>query len=323
MKFDLTAIIIFMNAYITLDIGGTNIRCALFSGNQPDPIKLIKISTVADGQSPIERIISVIKEIWPKEQNVLGISAAVPGSVNVNEGIVLLAPNIIGWKNIAFAKILRNHFSIPVFVNNDARLAAIGEWKRGAGKGHDNLLYFTISTGLGGGAIVHGSILEGSIGIATESGHITVDDQGPLCGCGKFGHLEAFSSGTGIENFVQSEIAKGRDSSLKRGKKYRASEIAEAARKGDTLALSAFEQAGYYLGIGIANYLHIFNPTCIIFGGGVTMSGDLLMIPFRNSLEKHVLNPTYLNNLEIKIAELGDNVGLIGAYEYLINKLKN
>jgi len=310
-----------MDAYITLDIGGTNIRCALFLNDQ-DPIDIKKISTVHKNQSPFERIISVIKEIWPAGNSVKGISAAVPGSVNVNAGIVLLAPNISGWKNIDFGKILSNQFKVPVFVNNDARLAAIGEWKRGAGIGHENLLYFTISTGLGGGAIVHGKPLEGSVGIATESGHITIDDNGPICGCGKRGHLEAFSAGTGIENYVHEEIVKGVKTIIKSTPAVRASEIATAAKNGDQLAISAFNRAGYYLGIGIANYLHIFNPSCVIFGGGVSLSGDLLMNPFRQSLKDHVLNPTYLENLEIKMAELGDNVGLIGAFEYLKEKLE-
>jgi len=306
-----------MDAYITLDIGGTNIRCALFLDVQDEPVDYRKIDTVAEGQTPIMRVISAIKEIWPAKHKVKGICAAVPGSVNVKTGTVLLAPNIAGWKNVEFAWIIKDEFQVPVFVNNDARLAAIGEWKKGAGIGHENLLYFTISTGLGGGAIVHNRVLEGDLGIATESGHITLDDEGPLCGCGKIGHLEAFSSGTGIENFVKAQLTSGVDSTLRGLDDIRASEIALAAREADALAVAAYNRAGYYLGIGIANYLHIFNPTCVIFGGGVTQSSDLWMLEFNRSLEAHVLNPLYLENLEIKMAELGDNVGLVGANEYL------
>ncbi|MBM3136917.1 MAG: ROK family protein [Chloroflexi bacterium] len=306
-----------MDSYITLDIGGTNIRCALFLDGQDEPVDHRKIDTVAQGQTPIMRVISVIKEIWPANHEVKGICAAVPGSVNIKTGTVLLAPNITGWENIKFADILKDEFDVPVFVNNDARLAAIGEWKKGAGKGHENLLYFTISTGLGGGAIVHNRVLEGDLGIATESGHVTLDDKGPLCGCGKYGHLEAFSAGTGIESFVKTQISLGVDSILKTQADIHASEIASAAREGDALATAAYKRAGYYLGIGIANYLHIFNPSCVIFGGGVTQSSDLWMAEFNKSLEDHLLNPMYLENLEIKMAELGDNVGLVGANEYL------
>lgn len=310
-----------MHSYITLDIGGTNSRCALFSENGLEPIKQKKISTYIEGQESIDRLINVIEEIWPEDNSVKGICAAAPGSINVNEGIVILAPNIPGWKNLELRKILSAKFDVPIFVNNDARMAAIGEWKHGAGIGHDNLMYFTISTGLGNGTIIQGRLLEGAVGIATESGHITLDDQGPLCPCGKRGHLEAYSSGTGIENFVIEELRKGAKSTLSNTLHPSARQIAVAARNGDALALAAFERAGYFLGIGIANYLHIFNPSCVIFGGGVSQSGDLLMVPFRKSLDAHVLNSNYLKGLVIKIALLGDNVGLIGALEYLKDKL--
>lgn len=310
-----------VSSYIALDIGGTNIRCALYPEDSIIPINQKKISTCVEGQTTIDRLVKVIEEIWPDDNSVRGICAAAPGSIDINEGIVILAPNIQGWKNVELKKILSAKFNVPAFVNNDARMAAIGEWKHGAGIGHDNLMYFTISTGLGNGTIVHGRLLEGTLGIATESGHITLDDAGPLCGCGKLGHLEAYSSGTGIENFVRTELEKGIKSIFPSSSQPSALQIAEAARNGDFLSNAAFERAGYYLGIGIANYLHIFNPSCVIFGGGVSQSGDLLMIPFRKSLESHVLNSLYLDNLEIKIASLGDNVGLIGALEYLKDKL--
>ena len=304
-----------------MDIGGTNTRCALYSENSITPLNQIKINTSNEGQAIINRLINVIDDIWPDDNSVRGICAAAPGSIDVNQGIVILAPNIPGWKNLELRKILSARFKVPVFVNNDARMGAIGEWKHGAGIGHNNLMYFTISTGLGNGTIIQGRLLEGATGIATESGHITLDDEGPLCACGKKGHLEAYSSGTGIENFVREELKKGAKSKLPITPYPNARQIAEAARNGDPLAIDAFERAGYYLGIGIANYLHIFNPSCVVFGGGVSQSGDLLMIPFRKSLESHVLNSNYLKHLEIKIASLGDNVGLIGALEYLKDKL--
>ena len=132
--------------------------------------------------------------------------------------------------------------------------------------------------------------------------------------------MEAFSSGTGIHNFVQQKIQEGHPTSIKSSSPS-TKEIAQAAGAGDPLAKTAFERAGYYLGIGVANYLHIFNPSCIIFGGGVSQSGELLFKPFRESLEKHALNANYLQGLKIAIAELGDDAGLIGAYEYMKENL--
>ena len=150
-----------------------------------------------------------------------------------------------------------------------------------------------------------GGCLKAAVGIATESGHVTLDDNGPVCGCGKVGHLEAYSSGTGIENFVHSELIKGIKSIFPSSSQPSAWQIAEAARNGDSLSKTAFERAGYYLGIGIANYLHIFNPSCVIFGGGVSQSGDLLMIPFHKifggSCPKFVV-----------FEEFGNKVGCLG-----------
>ena len=314
-----------MDTLIAVDIGGTNIRCALFPFTGDSYITIKKIRTLnirGRTEKPIDRLISCIEEIWPKQGGVLGICAAAPGSVAVKDGVVLLAPNIPGWKNIPLGRTLENHFSVRTWVNNDARLAAYGEWKKGAGTGHSNLLYFTLSTGIGGGIIVNGKLLQGEIGIATEVGHITLVADGPLCSCGQPGHLEAFSSGTAIEKYVQDKISEGKGSAEVFNNEVPSSaEIAQAARAGNPIAKEAFDRAGYYLGIGVANYLHIFNPSCIIFGGGVSRSGNLIFDPFYASLKKHVLNKRYLENLTITTAKLGDNAGLIGSAEYLRDTL--
>jgi len=314
-----------MNYLIAIDIGGTNIRCALFPEDNSEIIKIEKISTQNMenmDEKPVDRLISCIQRVWPSYGNVLGICAAAPGSIDVNQGIVLLAPNIPGWLEFPLGKILKDLFNTTVLIENDANMAAYGEFKLGAGKGHKNLLYYTISTGLGGGVIINGKLLQGEIGIAAEVGHITVHDKGSLCGCGKRGHWEAYSSGTGIENFVEDRINKNPDlGTAFSSSSPSAFEIAEEARAGNEIAKAAFNQAGYFMGIGVANYLHIFNPSCVIFGGGVTLSGSLLFNPFHKSLKEHVLNKRYLHNLKIATAELGDNAGLIGCAEFLRDHL--
>lgn len=309
-----------MDAIITLDIGGTNTRCAVFHTEQDDPVLIDRTATTTENETAIERIAQIIEKNWPKDRQVLGIAAAAPGSIDVVRNKVILAPNVPGWKDYPLGDLLAQRFGVKVLVNNDARMAAVGEWKRGAGRGHNDIVYFTVSTGLGGGVITGGQILHGALGIATELGHIVLQDDGPACGCGKFGHFEAFSSGTGIHNYVSQKIKEGSPTALK-SPSPSTKEIAEAAMGGDALSLEAFNRAGYYLGIGVANYLHIFNPSCVIFGGGVSQSGDLIFKPFRESLEKHVLSPTYLANLKIALAELGDNAGLIGTYEYMKQNL--
>ena len=283
-----------MDKLIAVDIGGTNIRCALYPLKGDSHITIKKIRTLNSRgkiKKPIDQLISCIEEIWPKQGGVLGICAAAPGSVAVDDGVVLLAPNIPGWKNIPLGRTLENHFSVKTLINNDARLAAYGEWKKGSGIGHSNLIYFTLSTGIGGGIIVNGKLLQGEIGIATEVGHITLLADGPICSCGQPGHLEAFSSGTAIEKYVRDKISEGKDSTEFFNDDLPSSaEIAEAARAGNPLAKEAFDRAGYYLGIGVANYLHIFNPSCIIFGGGVSRSKNFIFDPFYASLKKHILN---------------------------------
>ena len=315
-----------MNYHIGIDIGGTNIRCALFPAEKSDILQIEKISTQNPdnfSEKPVERLIQCIRSIWPKDGEVLGICAAAPGSIDFVRGMVLLAPNIPGWKELPLQSILQEKFNTPVIIENDANMAAYGEFKLGAGKGHKNMLYYTISTGLGGGVIVEGKLLRGEIGIATEVGHIVVHDGGAMCGCGKRGHWEAYSAGTGIENYVQEQIASNPTlGSAFSNRAPRTPEIAKAAKKGDPLAKAAFERAGYYLGIGVSNYLHIFNPSCVVFGGGVTQTGDLIFAPFRKSLSEHVISERYIQDLKIALAELGDNAGLIGCAEFLRDQLR-
>jgi glucokinase len=314
-----------MKYLIGIDIGGTNIRCALFPQELSKFVRVEKISTQnpADpNEKPVQRLVKCIKQIWPQDGEVLGMCAAAPGSIDYRKGMVLLAPNIPGWAEFPLRDILQKEFNTEIIIENDANMAGYAEFKLGAGKGHQNMLYYTVSTGLGGGIIVTGKLLQGEIGIATEVGHIVVHDKGALCGCGKKGHWEAYSSGTGIENFVKDQIAEkpALGNAFSRPDP-RTAEIAQAARDGNALAKSAFERAGYYMGIGVSNYLHIFNPSCVVFGGGVTRSWDLLSEHFHASLEEHVLNRRYIQDLKIAIAELGDDAGLIGCAEFLRDQL--
>jgi glucokinase len=179
--------------------------------------------------------------------------------------------------------------------------------------GHEHLVYLTISTGIGGGVISSGHLLQGFRGMGAELGHMIVDPNGPRCGCGGFGHVESFSSGPAIARYVNEQIAAGVKSSLQTLPKLNAAQVADAAFQGDELANSAFERAGHYLGIAVANYLAIFDPSILVFGGGVSQAGELLFKPFRESLQKHIFHPHYLDDLIITKAAMGDNAGLLGA----------
>ncbi len=255
---------------------------------------------------------NLINSVWPKEQ-VEAICAACPGPVDSQNGVILVMPNIPGWNNLPFSNLLTQKYHVPVFVGNDANLAALGEWRYGAGQGHNDLLYLTISTGIGGGVIANGQLLTGAHGLAAELGHITIHPNGPLCSCGRRGHLEAIASGTAIARYVSEQIAAGRPSRLAGAPRITARDVAMAARRGDELALEAFAQAGRALAQGVADFLHIFNPSILIFGGGVSQSGELLFAPMKQALGELVMNKEYLHNLTITTAKLGDDAGLLGA----------
>ncbi|HNT53638.1 MAG TPA: ROK family protein [Anaerolineaceae bacterium] len=302
-----------MNEYlIATDIGGTRLRVAVYPAGSTRPISQKRIPTSGE-ESSLERLKGLIAELWPTDGTVRAIAAAAPGYLDPTSGILFEAPNIPGWENLPLRQELQDRFGVPVAIGNDANLAAMGEWRYGAGQGHHNLLFLTISTGIGGGAIVNDQLLQGHRGLAGEFGHVTVMQDGPLCGCGQRGHLEAVASGTGIAHWVAGQLAQGMSSTLSGNPTPSAREIAQAAEEGDNLCVQAFARAGYFLGQGLASFLHLLNPSIVILGGGVSRSGTLIMEPLHASLRQHLISPEYLNDLVITTATLGDDAGLMGA----------
>lgn len=301
-----------MSVIITIDIGGTQLRVAVFSGGSTTPSKVQRMSTHSKDESVFDRLTAIIDALWPEEP-VAAISVACPGPLDPSQGIVLSTPNIPGWINFPLVDLLVKKYHVPTFLDNDANLAAVGEWRYGAGQGHNDVLYLTISTGIGGGVICGGHLLTGRRGMAAELGHLTVLPDGPFCSCGQRGHLEAIASGPAIARYVTERIAAGRTSSLSGDPHITAREAAAAARQGDELCREAFTFAGKHLGHAVADYLHIFNPSILIFGGGVSQSGPLLFDPMKESLAEHVMDAAYLDDLQIATAKLGDDAGLLGA----------
>jgi glucokinase len=301
-----------MKLYMVVDVGGTNIRVASYSPDSLEPVSIKKIPTQGDGLPPVDRLMNLITELWPARNKIHSINIAVPGPVNPYTGIIAYAPNIKGWENFPLRQILQERFPVRVNLANDANVAALGEWKFGAGKGHKDLVYMTISTGIGGGVILDNHLLLGVAGMATELGHMIIDPDGPMCGCGHRGHLESFSSGTGIAKYYNQKRDDGRPCSIPAGHKATSKEISSAAEKGDELAVEAYAIAAKYLGIGISNYLHIFNPSIVVLGGGVTHAWSIWYEPLMQSIKENITSPRYMEGLTITRAVLGDNVGLLG-----------
>lgn len=306
-----------MEFHVAVDIGGTQIRAASYPQDSLTPYKINRTATQTPNKTPLDRLEETILSVLPVQENVAGIGIAVAGPVDSHRGIVLTAPNISGWDNLNLKEYLENRFNIPVFLGNDANLAALGEWTFGAGKDHHNIIYMTISTGIGGGIIIDDRLLLGENGLAAELGHIVIDPNGPVCGCGGQGHLEALASGPAIARWTEQEIKKGYSSILNNREQITARDIAIAAAQGDELATAALNRSGTFIGIAIVNYLHIFNPSMIILGGGVSRSGNLLFDPIRKYVQNHVMSPKYHEHLSIVPALLGDESGLLGALAFV------
>lgn len=307
-----SVIIVFMSHTIAVDIGGTQIRVAVYEPDSIKPIAHQRTRSLASQPGVYDRLAKAIESVWP-QGSVGAIGIASPGPLDPHTGIILATPNIPEWQNFPLTSKLSEHFSVPAYLDNDANMAGLAEWQFGAGMGHQDIVYLTISTGIGGGVITNGCLLQGFHGMGAELGHITIDPDGPVCGCGQRGHVESFSSGPSIARYVMEQLQAGQTSLLQTHQNLSAAHIAEAARDGDALAISAFERAGHYLGIGVANYLAIFNPSILIFGGGVSQVGKLLFKPFEQSLRQHTFHPHYLDDLVITKAALGDDAGLLGA----------
>jgi glucokinase len=301
-----------MSVIVALDIGGTQLRVAVYPRNGTTPFIIQRTPTRGMEEGVFERLTALVNTVWPHEP-VDAISVAAPGPLNPYTGTIMSTPNIPAWTNYPLVELLTKRYNVPAYLGNDANLAALGEWKYGAGQGHHDVLYLTISTGIGGGVISGDRLVEGWSGMAGELGHVTVLPGGPLCSCGVPGHLEAVASGPAIARYVTEQVAAGRSSLLGSRMEISAREVAEAARQGDELARETFIRAGGFIGQAVAEFLHIFNPSIVIFGGGVSKSGRLILDPIEDSMKRNIMDKSYLDGLQLTTVKLGDDAGLLGA----------
>ena len=308
---------------IGVDLGGTNIVSAIVN-YQGKIVSRLKVPTLADRgkEATIKRIIETIQENIVQSSvapgDIIGIGIGAPGPLDVKKGIINFAPNLPGWRDVPLRKILEDEFNMKVVLENDANAAAWGERCFGAGQGVNNLVCFTLGTGIGGGIIINGKIYHGNNYGAAELGHMTVNKDGPRCNCGNYGCLEAYSSATGIKNRIKNRIKEGMKSKFldfdedKLFESLRLKSIFEAARKGDRLTKDIVEEAISYLGIAIANIANILNPEMVVLVGGITNEGNKLLIPLGEEVKKRALYSNY-KSLKIVIGKLAGNAGVLGA----------
>lgn len=248
--------------------------------------------------------------------NCLAIGVAAPGPLDHQAGIILRAPNIPGFDNVAIAAPLRDRFGLPVFLGNDANLAVLAEHEYGAGRGIDDMIYVTVSTGVGAGILVDGKLLLGSTGNAGEVGHMTVDFRAPVHTSGNIGCVEQFSAGLGIARYAEELLAAGDQSSLsgqfERHGTLTAHEVIDAARDGDLLANVVWDRAIRALGAGFVSFIHVLNPRLIVVGGGIANAGDFLLDPLRDYIQTYAM-PGFKEDIHIVPWTLGEKIGLLGA----------
>lgn len=308
---------------IGVDMGGTKILSAVVN-ESGDILATAKIPTQAkdDTSIVIDRIADSIKEAFQKSgvavDTIQAIGIGAPGPLDPQTGVVIFAPNL-GWKNVPLKTELEERLDIPTFVDNDVNIGTLGEHTYGAGKGIQNLVGIFVGTGIGGGIILNGELFHGASKTAGEIGHIIVKAEGPKCGCGTRGCLEALASRTAMTKALRKAI-------LKKGKKsiltkltggdlelIRSGTLAKALRSKDKLTVKVFKQTTKYLGVGIGSIVNFLNPDMIVLGGGVVEALDDKFIDnIRKAAKKYAL-PDTLKGVQIVRAELGDDAGVLGA----------
>lgn len=299
---------------IGVDLGGTKIYTALvdLDGNM---IKEKTVETlVAEGEQAVanrimDTIEYVIEDIDKDLIKAIGIGS--PGPLDVKKGIIVENSNL-PFKNFEIVKVIQERFELPTYLDNDANVATLGEFMFGAGKGSENMVYITVSTGVGGGAVLNGKLYRGSTGNALEVGHMTVSTEGPRCGCGNVGCAESFASGTAIGKRAKEAVTTNVATALKKYDNVTAKEVFIEASNGDRVSQEILNTALTYLGITVGNVITNFDPQKVVLGGGVINGGEIVIETVKREVEARCLKP-FVENCSIEKAILGGKAGVLGA----------
>ncbi len=302
-----------MANFLGLDIGGTHIRAGLMA-DEGKIIDFYKIKTEANRgiEGVIDRIVNIIDILRSKNPNapISGIGIGIAGIIRSKKGIVYFSPNLPGWKNVELYKVLKERLKIPIWIENDTNLIALGEKLVGAGRDIDNFILLTLGTGVGGGIIYKGRLFTGETS-AAEIGHLKIEPGGQLCLCGRRGCLETFASATWLIRRARKRLDAGMPSILDKSG-LNAEDIFLAAKAGDILAEYLFWQAGWALGIAIANMLNVLGFNTVIIGGGVSNSWGAFIGTLKYTLMSELLSISY-EEVRILKSNLGDMAGIYGA----------
>lgn len=308
--------------YIGLDVGGTSMKAGVVD-DAGTPHSNISLPTEPEkGQvhglaTMCAAIRLAAEQAGLKISDISGIGVATPGTMDLAAGVMLEPPNMKPWRNVPVRRHIADEFGLPTAFQNDANAAALGEYWAGAGRGVRSLVFFTLGTGVGGGIIIEGKVLEGEHSHGAELGHMKIEMTNPReCGCGKRGCLEAYASATAVVKRAEEALSAGTLSVLSRwpigDDGLTARDVFDAADQGDALSRKLVDETAFYLAVGASNAMHTIDPEVVVFGGGMIAAGEL----FLQTIRKYVAQlafPVPAERTEIRYAQLGSDAGFIGA----------
>jgi glucokinase len=317
---------------VGVDLGGTNIVVGATSADGTRQFGMHMVPTRADlgGDAVVARIAELIEQaiaeacaaLGAPRTHCLGIGIGSPGPLNRETGVVIFTPNL-GWRDFPLRDRVQDAVRLPATLDNDANCATLGEWWLGAARGARHVVGLTLGTGIGGGLILDGRLYHGISDVAGELGHMTIDSNGRRCGCGNYGCLEAYASGTAIAMRAREAVAGGEPSTLPQLvegdlSKITAAQVYGAAKDGDALAVEVVRETARFLGIGVANLLNAFNPEVVVLAGGVTQAGDALFEPMRAEVRRRAFKPA-VDACRI-VPGILPNAGVIGAIATFVQR---
>jgi glucokinase len=307
---------------VGIDVGGTKIAAGLV--NRDGKI-LTRYTTYAHSEQQPEFVIeaieqayrAIVKQSQVGAEEIEAIGLGFPGNTNGPAGIVLVCSNLPAWDHVPLRDLVAERIGMPVILDNDTNLCAIGEHRYGAGRGAKNMCYVTFSTGFGIGLIINNQLYVGHAGTAGELGHVVIEIGGPPCTCGKNGCIMAYASGIGISRMAYEKIEDGAETLLRQmapaaGRRISGESVATAAQQGDTVARQIIETAGYYAGVGLSIVVQVINPERIVLGGGLTKIGARITDAVMKGMQEHT-QPELLDYAPVVPWQLGDDLGIIGA----------
>lgn len=310
---------------IGIDLGGTKI-CGAYADIDGNVLSKYTLPTNAsEGETAVlSRITTVIETVIKESGRSLDEVAAIgigsPGPLDAKKGFILDSPNL-PFKDFNLVQPFADKFGVPTYLENDANVAAVGEFLFGAGKGTENMVYVTVSTGVGGGAIINGKLYSGSTSNALEIGHTTILPGGPKCNCGNNGCAEALASGTAIARQAREAIASGLETSLKKYEVVTSYEVFKEAENGDKVAEDILHKSLRYLGVCVSNLIVSFDPEMVVIGGGVSKGGEIVFDIVKEVVQERCLK-SMAEACKIVPAGLGTDAGVMGAVALAITKSK-